>query len=272
MTSRSPGPASYSGPIHPDPSHLAELIALAAGARRIVAFTGAGISTESGIPDYRGPGGLWSTGKPPTIGDFLASEDTRRDYWRMRQQSYPELLAREPNAGHRALVALQEAGLLAGVITQNIDGLHQKAGTDPALVSELHGTAHVVRCVACEHREPAIDVQQRQLAGVEMPECPVCGSPMRSATVLFGESLPVEPLRRAVELARACDLMLVIGSSLVVQPAAKLPVLARETGARLGFINRQETPLDGYADVLVKADAGPVLAAVAEAVAGAQSG
>ncbi|MFM9105451.1 MAG: SIR2 family NAD-dependent protein deacylase [Chloroflexota bacterium] len=201
MTEPAP-PASYADALPPEPAQLRELIALASGAGRIVAFTGAGISTESGIPDYRGPGGLWSTGKPPTLGDFLASEETRREYWRRRRETYPELLARQPNAGHRALVALQRAGLLAGVITQNIDGLHQKAGTDPASVTELHGTAHMVRCVACEHREPGAEVQRRQEAGEAMPLCLSCGGPMRAATVLFGEALPAEPLRRAIDLAR----------------------------------------------------------------------
>lgn len=262
-----PIPARYAEPLLPDPERLAALIDLARHARRIVAFTGAGISTESGIPDYRGPGGLWSTGKPPTIGDFLGSEETRREYWRRRQETYPELLAREPNAGHHALVTLQQAGLLAGVITQNIDGLHQKAGADPDRVCELHGTAHAVRCVACSHREPGVDVQRRQDHGEAMPSCPVCGSAMRSATVLFGESMPAEPLVRAIDLARSCDLMLVIGSSLVVQPAARLPLLAREAGARLAFINRQDTPLDEAADVVVRADAGPVLSVLAAAVA-----
>jgi NAD-dependent deacetylase len=259
-------PARYPGRLLPDSARLRDLIELTAAARRIVAFTGAGISTESGIPDYRGPGGLWSTGKPPTLADFLESEETRRDYWRRRRETYPELMSRQPNAGHLALAALERAGRLSGVITQNIDGLHQRAGVDAGRVVELHGTAHQVRCVSCEHREPALNVQQRQDAGDELPVCPVCNGAMRSATVLFGEAMPSGPLRQAVELASSCDLMLVIGSSLVVQPAAKLPLLARQAGANLGFVNREETPLDHHADVVVLADAGPVLSAVADAV------
>lgn len=273
MTDHDGAPARYPAPLLPDLARLEELVALAAPATRIVAFTGAGISTESGIPDYRGPGGLWTTGKPPTIGDFLSSDETRSEYWRRRRETYPDLVARQPNAGHRALVKLRQAGRLAGIVTQNIDGLHQKAGIDATMVKELHGTAHMVRCVQCEHREPGAEVQRRQEAGEIMPVCPACGAPMRSATVLFGESMPVEPLREAIELVRSCDLMLVIGSSLVVQPAARLPLLARDAGARLAFINREATPLDQYADVVIRADAGPVLTALAEAIAtGDQSG
>jgi NAD-dependent deacetylase len=242
---------------------LDALVALAEPARRIVAFTGAGISTESGIPDYRGPNGVWRTGKIPTIADYRDNPETRRVYWETRRTSYPELLAKRPNDGHLALVALERAGRLLAVVTQNIDGLHQRAGNDPARVVELHGTAHRVRCLDCGRTWPAANVQQRLAAGESEPRCEVCGGPLRGATVLFGEALPEAALDRAAEVSAACDLMLVVGSSLVVQPAAQFPVVAKRGGARLAIVNRTPTPLDALAEVRVAGDAGPILRAVA---------
>lgn len=238
------------------------LAGLLADAARIVAFTGAGISTESGIPDYRGPGGVWSTGKPPTLGDFLGNEATRREYWDRRRTGYRELAATEPNPGHRALVELERTGRLLGTITQNIDGLHQKAGADPDRVVELHGTSHAVRCLTCGTVWPASEIQERLERTTGEPRCHVCEGPLRAATVLFGEPMPVEPLRRAIALAQEADLMLVVGSSLVVQPAARLPVIAKQAGARLAMIDREPTPLDPLADLVVIGDAGPTLATV----------
>ncbi len=242
------------------------LIALARPTRRIVAFTGAGISTESGIPDYRGPGGVWQTGQIPTISDFRTNPATRRAYWEGRRTRYPELAAKEPNKGHLALAALQRGGRVGEIITQNIDGLHQKAGSDPATVIELHGSSHRVSCLACGRVWPAATVQDRLLAGEIEPTCEVCGGMLRGATVLFGESLPLDALRAATVAATSCDLMLVVGSSLVVNPAAQLPVLARRGGASLAIVNRTPTPLDGVADVVVRSDAGPTLSALAEAL------
>lgn len=243
------------------------LIDLARQATRIVAFTGAGISTESGIPDYRGPGGVWERQAPPTIGDFLENPETRRAYWEGRRTRYPALAAAKPNAGHLALAALEHAGPLTHVITQNIDGLHQAAGNTPARVIELHGTAHRVRCLGCGTEWPAATVQAR-LAGTEGElRCVLCGGPMRAATILFGEALPREALDRAIAAARACDLMLVVGSSLIVNPAAQLPVLAKRNGARLAIVNRTPTPLDALADVHVIGEAGPVLSALSAALA-----
>ncbi len=245
---------------------LAQLVALARPCRRIVAFTGAGISTESGIPDYRGPGGVWERQAPPTLGDFRTNPETRRVYWDGRRTQYPVLAAARPNAGHAALMALERAGRLLAVVTQNIDGLHQKAGNDPARVIELHGSAHLVRCLDCGRTWPAAAIQVRLAAGERVPACEVCGGPLRGATVLFGEALPTEALRRATEAARGCDLMLVIGSSLVVNPAAQFPVLAKRTGARLAIVNRTPTPLDPLADARVAAEAGPTLAALVSAL------
>jgi NAD-dependent deacetylase len=251
----------------PRPSEdLAGLIALARPSRRIVAFTGAGISTESGIPDYRGPNGVWARQAPPTLGDYRANPETRRAYWRRRRETYPELAATRPNAGHAALVALERAGRLLAIVTQNIDGLHQKAGSDPDRVIELHGSAHTVRCLDCGTTWPAADLDARLASGEEDPACAVCGGPLRAATVLFGEPLPAAALRQAAALARASDLMLVVGTSLVVNPAAQIPLIAKQSGAPLAIVNRTPTPLDPLADALVAADAGPTLAALAAAL------
>ena len=247
-------------------STLADLIAAVAAAERIVAFTGAGISTESGIPDYRGPGGVWETRKPPTIGDFLSNEETRRDYWLRRRDDYPRWSTIQPNEGHRALVELERRGRLLGTITQNIDGLHQKAGSDPSRVVELHGTSHRVRCMSCGRQWNAATIQRRLEAEDELPVCEVCGGPLRSATILFGEALSPQVLERAAALAGACDLMLVVGSSLVVNPAAQLPLIAKRRGAALAILNRTETPLDAVADIRLFTEAGPTLTRLVEAL------
>jgi NAD-dependent deacetylase len=237
----------------------------------MVAFTGAGISTESGIPDYRGPGGVWERNAPPTLSDFRENPETRRLYWAERRERYPALRDTPPNAGHLALARLQRHERLWQVITQNIDGLHQKAGTDPARTFELHGTAHRVRCLDCETQWPANEIQPR-LETEAVPACAVCGGILRAATVLFGEGLPEAPLRDALIAARECDLMLVVGSSLVVQPAARLPEIAAASGARLAIVNNEATPLDELADVVVRGGAGTVLSALADAlIAGDQA-
>jgi NAD-dependent deacetylase len=244
------------------------LIDLVATSSNIVAFTGAGISTESGIPDYRGPGGVWERNALPTIGDFLENPETRRQYWETRRTRYHELAAAQPNAGHLALVALERAGRLSNVITQNIDGLHQKAGISPDRVTELHGTAHRIRCLDCGTEWPAADLQSRLMSTEGELRCEICGGPLRAATILFGEALPRQALDRAIAAARACDLMLVVGSSLIVNPAAQLPVLAKRSGARLAIINRTPTPLDPLADIHLLGESGPVLSAVSTAVTG----
>lgn len=246
---------------------VATLVTLVRPARRIVAFTGAGISTESGIPDYRGPGGVWERNAPPTLSDFRDNPETRRQYWRDRRRNYPTLRDTQPNAGHVALARLQRAGLLRSVITQNIDGLHQKSGIAGDTTFELHGTAHVVRCLDCRATWPAEQIQAK-LETEPLPICEVCGGPLRAATVLFGESMPETPLRRAIAAANACDLMLVVGSSLVVQPAARIPEIAVASGARLAIVNHDPTPLDDLADVIVRGGAGQVLTELADALLG----
>ena len=251
---------------HSAGGHATTLIDLAEPARRIVALTGAGISTESGIPDYRGPGGVWETGRPPTLGDFRENAATRRAYWDGRRDRYPTMATAVPNAGHAALVALERAGRLLAIVTQNIDGLHQKAGSDPARVIELHGTTHTIRCLDCGRTQPAAAVQRRLIAGERDPACSVCGGPLRAATILFGEPLPAAALRGALEVTLSSDLLFVVGSSLVVNPAARLPLLAKRAGARLAILNRTPTPLDAEADVVVRAEAGSTLAALAAAL------
>jgi NAD-dependent deacetylase len=253
-------------------ANLEALIALLRPARRIVAFTGAGISTESGIPDYRGPGGVWERNAPPTLSDFRENPDTRRHYWEERRTRYSILRDTAPNAGHLALARLQRAGRIAEIVTQNIDGLHQKAGSDPAQTLELHGTAHKVRCLDCGATWEAEPIQAR-LDREPVPACEVCGGMLRAATVLFGQEMPEAPLRRAFAAARHCDAMLVVGSSLVVQPAARIPEAAVASGARLAIVNNEPTPLDDMATVVVRAGAGRVLSAVADGLLGdAQAG
>lgn len=246
-------------------SGIAELFDLVRHAARVVAFTGAGISTESGIPDYRGPGGVWERNAPPTLRDFRTNPETRRQYWSERRDRYPILRSTLPNAGHQALARLQAAGRLDLVITQNIDGLHQKAGSDPARTVELHGTAHRVRCLDCGASWEAEPIQVR-LAMEDVPACAACGGILRAATVLFGEAMPEAPLRRAFSASRDCDVMLVVGSSLVVQPAARIPEIAVASGADLVIVNAESTPLDRLATAIVRGNAGSVLAGLADAV------
>lgn len=243
---------------------LDALVDAVRAADRIVALTGAGISTESGIPDYRGPGGVWESGKPPTIGDFLSNPETRRNYWTSRFERYPELAAKRPNAGHAALVDLERAGKLSAVITQNIDGLHQAAGHDPRRVIELHGTAHRVQCLSCGRSWDAAVIHQRQEQGEQVPVCEACGGPLRAATVLFGEPLPAKPLRQAVAASQSAELMLIVGTSLVVKPASQLPLLAKQQGATIALINRTATPLDDLVDYRLIDEAGSTLVALVD--------
>jgi NAD-dependent deacetylase len=181
-----------------------------------------------------------------------------------RRDHYDELRARQPNAGHFALARLQAAGILSTIVTQNIDGLHQKAGSDPRRTIELHGTAHRVRCLDCGMIWPAEEIQAR-LRVEPLPHCAACGGMLRAATVLFGQEMPVAPLQRAFTAAQQCDLMLVVGSSLIVQPAARIPRVAVAAGASLAIVNNEPTPLDYLANVVVRGSAGTVLAALAEA-------
>jgi NAD-dependent deacetylase len=245
-----------------DQNAIAQIARLLAEAKRAIAFTGAGISTESGIADFRSPGGIWSRYQPVLFRDFLASEDARRQYWKMKKDGYHELKMAKPNDGHRALAWLEAAGMLVAVITQNIDGLHQEAGS--LRVLELHGTSRFCLCLNCDARFSPDEIQERLEAGVEIPLCDHCGGLLKSATISFGQSLPADVLAEAFDLSMSTDLVLALGSSLVVEPAASIPLQAKNNGARLIIINRTETPLDGLADVAVHQSIGETLALVAK--------
>lgn len=250
----------------PSPEDLARGAALLSAAQRIVAFTGAGVSTESGIPDFRSPGGIWARYTPVYYHDFLSDAEARRRYWRMQRELYPTLAAAEPNAAHRALTALWDMGKLDCIITQNIDALHQRAGCPPERVIELHGNGTRVGCLQCGRTLPRAAVQPRLEAGEEDLRCEVCGGLLKPTTVAFGQPMPEDAMREALRRAAACDLMLVIGSTLVVYPAADVPVAALQAGARLVIVNLTETPLDDHADLVLRGHAGPTMAALVAAL------
>jgi NAD-dependent deacetylase len=249
-----------------DKSHdvVRELAALLATAQRVVAFTGAGISTESGIPDFRSPGGVWDQNQPIQYSDFLADAEARRETWRRGLQTYPVVAAASPNAAHLALVQLEQRGQLAAVVTQNIDGLHVQAGHAPETVIELHGNAHGVRCLGCDMHAPRTVVHERVLAGESEPPCVACGGILKPTTISFGEPMPRRPLAAAERAVRAADLVLVVGSSLVVYPAAGLPLLGAQLGKPLAIVNQTPTPLDERATLLVRGKAAELLPAAVE--------
>ena len=233
-------------------------------ARELVVLTGAGISTESGIPDFRSPGGIWSRYDPNefTFQRFCASAETRRRYWELGASLYPLLCAAEPNPAHRALVALERRGGLRRIITQNIDGLHQRAGTSAEKVIEIHGTALEVVCLGCGKRRDRDGVQARVAAGETDPRCE-CGGLLKPATISFGQAMPERETAMAMADAAAADVFLVVGSSLVVFPAASLPAVALENGASLLIVNREETSYDADAAVALHGSAGELLGTIA---------
>jgi NAD-dependent deacetylase len=235
--------------------------------RRLVVFTGAGISTESGIPDFRGPGGIWTKFDPDdfTIQKFLKSEETRRKQWKILIGG--NLFSNvKPNRGHLAIAELEEMGRLDCVITQNIDNLHQKAGISTNRVFELHGNMQWVRCLGCGERYPVEHIRERLKDGVEVPECEICQGILKPDIVFFGEALPPEVLDAATAYSRHCDLFLVVGSSLVVHPAALMPAYAKEAGAKLIIVNIGETPYDSRADILIEGKAGDVMSEMVQKV------
>ncbi len=240
-----------------------KLVDLVVRAARCVALTGAGLSTESGIPDFRSPGGIWERFRPIDFQDFLASADARAEHWAYKRATVPTMLAAEPNAAHRALAELEAARRLEAVITQNIDSLHQRAGSRRVL--ELHGTNAEAVCLTCEARVP-IQGALEQLAEAAVPVCSACGGWLKPATVSFGQALPADVLGESIALARSCDVFLALGSSLQVTPAASLAGIAKESGAALVVVTLGETPYDDVADVVVRAKVGDVLPQV---VAGA---
>lgn len=231
-----------------------------AAAESVIAFTGAGISTESGIPDFRSPGGVWSTSQPICFPEYLASAGARYEYWKQKARQVGEFAAAEPNVGHRTLAAWEARRTLAAVVTQNIDGLHQIAGSRRVL--ELHGTARQVGCLDCLARYETLAMHAAFLASDAVPACPACGGMLKHAVVSFGQSLPPAVLQESIQWAKRADLFLVLGSSLVVEPAASLPRYAQQAGAKLVIINREATPLDELADCRIAASIGATLSEI----------
>ena len=230
-------------------------------AQRIVVLTGAGISTESGIPDFRGPQGLWTKNpeaeKMATIQHYMADTEVRKNSWRHR--SDPANWRAEPNAGHAALVELEQRGKLHTLVTQNVDGLHQKAGSSGDLVVEIHGTVQEAICMACGERGPIEPVIERVRGGEEDPDCLECGGILKTATISFGQGLVAEDLQRAFDAAAGCDLMFAIGSTLAVYPVAGIVPEAKQNGARLVILNGEATEMDAIADAVVRGPIGQLL-------------
>ncbi len=242
-------------------SQVEQLKSMIERSSRAVVFTGAGISTESGIPDFRSPGGIWTKYQPIDFNDFLSSEEMRRETWRRKMATDEAIASAEPNRGHRAVAELVRQGKVGSVITQNIDGLHQRSGVPPEKVIELHGNATYATCLACGRRyELAAIFAEFKLA--EAPPICGCGGLIKSATISFGQPMPAEPMRRAREETESCDLFLAVGSSLVVFPAAGFPVMAKRVGARLVIINRDPTDLDYMSDLTINSEIGPTLGGV----------
>ena len=235
-------------------------------ARQVVALTGAGVSTGSGIPDFRGPQGLW-TKQPDTqrlfsIDAYVDDPEVREQVWQLRLENPAFHVG--PNAAHTALAELERRGHLHTLITQNIDGLHQAGGSDQERIVEIHGTIHEVECLSCDRRVPVGPVLQQVRDGDPDPRCPACGGLQKTATVSFGQSLDPALLQRAHEAVMGCDLFLAVGTSLVVHPVALLPRTALEAGARLVIINAEETPYDAQADAVLRGDVGEALSAIVD--------
>jgi NAD-dependent deacetylase len=235
---------------------LRELIG---SARRIVAFTGAGISTESGIPDFRSPGGIWTRYKPIYFDHFMSSDEMRREAWRRKFATDETMLRAEPNAGHRALAKLVEQGRMSAIITQNVDGLHQRSGVPDSRIIELHGNATYASCLDCGHRHELEPIRKAFLGSGKLPLCEKCDGIVKTATISFGQAMPEIPMARAQDETMSCDLFIVLGSSLVVYPAAGFPQVAKRKGARLVILNRDPTDQDDDADVVIHAEIGPTM-------------
>jgi NAD-dependent protein deacetylase/lipoamidase len=216
--------------------------------RAVVFFTGAGISTESGVPDFRSPGGVWSKYQPVLFPDFLASEAARVQHWQLKKATYELFKSVKPNVGHYAIGEFEQRGQLLGLITQNIDGLHKIAGSSESRLVELHGTDRLVTCLKCAKRFAPVDVYETWHEGLPTPTCDSCGGYLKSANVSFGQSMPIEAMQRAQRWSEEAEIFIVIGSSLQVQPAATFPVIAKRAGALLAIVNRDPTPLDDLAD------------------------
>lgn len=237
--------------------HIANLIQQS---KSSYAFTGAGISTESGIPDFRSPGGVWAKYQPVYFQDFMADLEARREYWRQKCEAHTEFASAQPNVGHQVLSKWERAGKLAGIVTQNIDGLHKLAGSRN--IAELHGTAREAACMSCAERRPIQPLVDEFMETQEPPACESCGGPLKHATISFGQSLDPAVTGKVQDWMDQADLVIVLGSSLVVHPAAGYPAQAKQRGAALCIINRDPTPLDALADVVIRQGLGETLQAV----------
>ena len=242
-----------------------DLARMIAEARLVTVFTGAGMSTESGVPDFRSPGGGWSRMKPIYFQDFVADEARRREAWARAFSGVAGWTGARPNAGHYAVARLVAAGKVGAVITQNVDNLHQDSGVPEDRVIELHGNASYATCLECGLRHELADLKAPFLERGEIPACRACGGLVKTATISFGQAMPALPMARAEAATLACDLFLVLGSSLVVFPAAGFPLEAKRNGARLVIVNREPTDQDPYADLVLHDEIGPVLTAIAPA-------
>jgi len=230
-----------------------------------VIFTGAGISTESGIPDYRSQGGIWDKFRPVYFDEFMSSKESRKEYWRRWVELYQGIVRAKPNAAHMSLARLDEMGLLQALVTQNIDGLHQDSGLTDEKIIELHGNTRRIRCMSCCKISPVDEVQQCLTMGDPAPECE-CGGFLKPDTISFGQAMPVSEVEKAAALSQACDFFMVVGSTLLVQPAAHMPFYAKNNGAFLAIINLSETPCDKMCDVLIREKAGEVLQQIVKEV------
>ena len=243
---------------------IEEVARLILTAQRIVIFAGAGLSTESGISDFRSPGGVWDRYDPEDFyyQNFLSSEASREKYWQMATEMYEPMKKAQPNLAHLAIAEMERLGKLDCVITQNIDGLHFKAGNSEDKVIQLHGTAMYVLCLNCNKKYDRDEVQERLRKGLKVPYCDVCGGPLKPATISFGQSMPEKETQEAYHRSSLSDLFIVIGSSLVVQPAASMPLVAKRNGAKLIIINREPTSYDDMADLVIHGQAGPIMASI----------
>jgi NAD-dependent deacetylase len=242
-----------------DLNHFRSLLS---ASRRAVVFTGAGISTESGIPDFRGPNGLWTRIKPIDFQDFVSSEEVRQKSWRQWFEHGQGLLDARPNAGHYAVADLVSQGKVSAVITQNVDNLHQESGVPDEQVIELHGNATYARCLGCELLVSLDDIEQEFRDSGKVGPCRQCGGIVKTATISFGQAMPEQPMRRAEEETLACDLFIVLGSSLTVYPAAGFPAMAYQSGSKLVIVNQQQTDMDAAAELVVNAGIGQTMEAV----------
>jgi len=240
----------------PQQHKISRLRSMIDDSRRLVVFTGAGISTESGIPDFRSPGGLWTRYKPIDFRDFMADEEKRRESWRIKFATENIIAQALPNKGHLAIAELLRRGKLSCVITQNIDGLHQASGIPEEQVIELHGNSTYAICLTCRKRFNLDAIRAIFLPDETLPLCDTCGGIIKTATISFGQSMPEREMRLAEEQTLACDLFIAVGSSLVVFPAAGFPIMAKQNGARLVIVNRDPTEMDRYADLVINAEIG----------------